>query len=62
MAMLAVIGGFKQLFSNNLPGVRELRNLGLSLTDAAAPVKNLIMRRASGLEGDLPRLACRKAG
>ncbi|MEK7815746.1 MAG: UbiH/UbiF/VisC/COQ6 family ubiquinone biosynthesis hydroxylase, partial [Pseudomonadota bacterium] len=59
MAMLAVIGGFKQLFSNDLPGVRELRNLGLSLTDAATLIKNLIMRRASGLEGDLPRLAIR---
>jgi 2-octaprenylphenol hydroxylase len=57
MAMLAVTGGFKQLFSNNLPGVRELRNFGLNLTNAAAPIKNLIMRRVSGLEGDLPRLA-----
>ncbi len=59
MAMLAVTGGFKQLFSNNLPGVRELRNLGLDLTNAATPIKNLIMRRASGLEGDLPKLARR---
>ena len=59
MAMLVVTGGFKQLFSNNLPGVRELRNFGLNLTNAAAPIKNLIMRRASGLEGDLPRLARR---
>ena len=62
MAMLAVTGGFKQLFSNNLPGVRELRNVGLNLTNAAAPIKNLIMRRASGLEGDLPKLARRTAG
>ena len=62
MAMLAVTGGFKQLFSNNLPGVRELRNVGLNLTNAATPIKNLIMRRASGLEGDLPRLARRAGG
>ncbi len=62
MAMLAVIGGFKQLFSNDLPGVRELRNFGLSLTDAATPIKNLIMRRASGLDGDLPRFARRSTG
>jgi 2-octaprenylphenol hydroxylase len=62
MAMLAVIGGFKQLFSNDLPGVRELRNLGLDLTNAATPVKHFIMRRASGLEGDLPRTARRQAG
>jgi 2-octaprenylphenol hydroxylase len=39
--------------------VRELRNLGLGLTDAATPLKNRIIRRAAGLEGDLPRLARR---
>lgn len=59
MATVSITGGFRYLFSNDLPGVRELRNLGLSLTDAATPIKNLIMRRASGLEGDLPRFARR---
>ena len=59
---VSVTGGFRYLFSNDLPGVRELRNFGLSLTDAATPIKNLIMRRASGLEGDLPKLARRTAG
>ncbi len=59
MVTVSITGGFRYLFSNDLPGVRELRNLGLSLTDAATPIKNLIMRRASGLEGDLPRLARR---
>lgn len=59
MATVSITGGFRYLFSNDLPGVRELRNFGLSLTNAATPIKNLIMRRASGLEGDLPRLARR---
>lgn len=59
MATVSITGGFRYLFSNDLPGIRELRNFGLSLTDAATPMKNLIMRRASGLEGDLPRLARR---
>ncbi len=59
MLTVSITGGFRYLFSNELPGVRELRNFGLSLTDAATPLKNLIMRRASGLEGDLPRLARR---
>jgi 2-octaprenylphenol hydroxylase len=59
---VSVTGGFRYLFSNEIPGVRELRNFGLSLTDAATPIKNLIMRRASGLEGDLPRLARRLVG
>lgn len=62
MATVSITGGFRYLFSNDLPGIRELRNFGLSLTDAATPIKNLIMRRASGLEGDLPRLARRTVG
>ncbi len=62
MVTVSITGGFRYLFSNELPGVRELRNFGLSLTDAATPIKNLIMRRASGLEGDLPKLAKRVVG
>jgi 2-octaprenylphenol hydroxylase len=62
MATVSITGGFRYLFSNDLPGVRELRNLGLSLTNTTTPIKNLIMRRASGLEGDLPKLARRIAG
>lgn len=59
LAMVSLTGGFRYLFSNDLPVVSQLRNWGLSLTDAATPVKNFIMRRASGLEGDLPKLARR---
>jgi 2-octaprenylphenol hydroxylase len=57
LAMIAVTGGFKYLFGNNLPIMSGLRNLGLDLTDRAGPIKNLIMRRAAGLDGDLPALA-----
>jgi 2-octaprenylphenol hydroxylase len=59
LSMVALTGGFRYLFSNRLPGIKELRNLGLGLADATTPLKNLIVRRASGLSGDLPRLACR---
>ena len=59
LAMISITGGFKYLFGNDLPVVSQLRNLGLDLTNAATPIKNLIMRRAAGLEGDLPRLARR---
>jgi 2-octaprenylphenol hydroxylase len=59
LAMISVTGGFKYLFGNELPVVSQLRNWGLDLTNAATPVKNFIMRRASGLEGDLPKLARR---
>lgn len=57
LAMLGAMDGFKRLFGNNLAPARTLRNLALTLTDAATPVKNLIIRRAMGLEGDLPKLA-----
>jgi 2-octaprenylphenol hydroxylase len=59
LAMVSITGGFKYLFGNDLPVVSQMRNWGLELTNAATPIKNLIMRRASGLEGDLPRLAKR---
>ena len=57
--MLAVTGGFKFLFGNDWPLVREARNLGLRATDRSQIVKNLFMRRACGLIGDVPRLARR---
>jgi 2-octaprenylphenol hydroxylase len=62
LAMVALTGGFRYLFSNRLPVVTELRNLGLNLTDAATPLKNLLIRRAAGLAGELPPLARRGLG
>ena len=59
LAMVSITGGFKYLFGNDLPVVSQLWNWGMGLTNAATPIKNLIMRRASGLEGDLPKLARR---
>jgi 2-octaprenylphenol hydroxylase len=61
LSMVTMTGGFRYLFSNRLPLFKELRNLGLDLADAATPLKTLIVRRASGLSGDLPRLARRPA-
>lgn len=61
LAMVSITGAFRYLFGNDLPLMNQLRNLGLDLTNAATPVKNFIMRRASGLEGDLPKLAKRTA-
>ena len=53
LLMLDAMGAFKALFSNDTPVLRELRNLGLDLTDHAGPLKNLIVARAMGL-GSLP--------
>jgi 2-octaprenylphenol hydroxylase len=57
LAMLAAMDLFKRFFSNQILPLQLLRNLGLSLVDHAVPVKDLIMRRAMGLTGDLPDLA-----
>jgi 2-octaprenylphenol hydroxylase len=57
VAMMLAMEGFKFLFSRKLPPLPWLRNVGLSLTDAATPIKEQIMRRAMGLSGERPRLA-----
>ena len=57
LAMIATMDGFKRLFGSTKPAIKWVRNLGLGLTDSTTPIKNLIMRQAMGLEGDLSRLA-----
>jgi 2-octaprenylphenol hydroxylase len=57
LAMLKVMDGFKYLFGQRSNPLKWARNLGMSLTDAAAPLKQVIMQYAMGLKGDLPRLA-----
>ncbi len=57
MVMLAALEGFHRLFGSRTLLVTHLRNWGLTLTDLAGPLKNMIMRHATGLTGDLPRLA-----
>lgn len=57
LAMLAAVDGFKRLFGSELSVVRWARNLGLNLTHSVLPIKNLVMRYAMGMNGDLPKLA-----
>ncbi len=59
VGMQAVTGGFRYLFGSRLPGLRALRTAGLRVTDQLPPLKDYFMRRASGLAGELPRLAQR---
>jgi 2-octaprenylphenol hydroxylase len=59
--MMSAMDGFNALFSNKQPPLRWLRNLGLAAMNAAGPVKDLLMRHAMGLAGDLPALARRRA-
>ncbi|KFI21785.1 UbiH/UbiF/VisC/COQ6 family ubiquinone biosynthesis hydroxylase [Nitrosococcus oceani] len=57
LATQLVMDGFKRLFGDTQFPTRLIRNFGLITTNAATPIKCLIMRRASGLTGDFPLLA-----
>ncbi|MFO0994293.1 MAG: FAD-dependent monooxygenase [Hyphomicrobiales bacterium] len=48
--------GLNRLFSNDLPGLRQLRDTGLKLVNLMPPLKNLFMREAAGDTGHLPKL------
>ena len=55
--MMATMGGFKTLFEADALPVRWARNTGMSWMNQISPVKNKLISRAMGLEGDLPNLA-----
>jgi 2-octaprenylphenol hydroxylase len=57
LLMMSAMDGFNGLFGNELGPVRWLRNFGLSVVNTAGPAKDLLMRHAAGLAGDLPALA-----
>ncbi|OQY55016.1 MAG: ubiquinone biosynthesis protein UbiH [Candidatus Parabeggiatoa sp. nov. 2] len=56
-ATLKAMEGFKHLFGSSNGILIRARNAGLRFTDAAAPIKQIIMQHATGSTGDLPRLA-----
>lgn len=45
-----------RLFSNDFPGLRQVRDTGLKLVNLAPPLKALFMREAAGQTGHLPKL------
>ncbi len=57
VAVMAAMDGFKRLFSNDIGPLKLLRNIGLTVADHSGPAKNMMMRRALGLSGDLPKLS-----
>ena len=57
LSMLTAMSTFKFLFGDRSPVLRLGRNLGLNLTNRMTPAKNLLIRHAMGLVGDLPKLA-----
>ncbi|MCZ6802590.1 MAG: FAD-dependent monooxygenase [Proteobacteria bacterium] len=55
--MMYLLDGFKHLFENKLQSVQWLRNIGLDMVNSLPIVKHTLMKRAMGLEGDLPDIA-----
>ena len=47
--MLGLTDGLLQLFSHPAPWAKELRNRGLTLVNAATPIKRWLTGRALGL-------------
>jgi len=60
--MMHSMEGFKRLFGSSLPGVGQLRSLGLSIVDRLPLLKRQFMVQALGLSGERPALARGKFG
>ena len=56
MAMGLATNSLNFLFSNKSTLLRTVRDIGLGLVDRAPPLKNMFIRQAAGLSGDVPRL------
>src|SRR5437868_6848138 len=56
MAMGLATNSLNLLFSNESTLLRVVRDIGLGLVDRAPPLKNLFIRQAAGLTGEVPRL------
>ena len=44
------------MFSNDLPLVRSIRDIGLGIVDRLPPLKGAFIKQAAGLSGEVPRL------
>ena len=56
MAMGVATDGLNRLFSNRSDALRLLRDVGLGLVDRLPRLKQVFIREAAGLVGDVPRL------
>jgi 2-octaprenyl-6-methoxyphenol hydroxylase len=56
MAMGVATNSLNFLFSNHSRLLRTVRDIGLGLVDRTPPLKNLFVRQAAGLTGEVPRL------
>ncbi|MDN5005950.1 ubiquinone biosynthesis hydroxylase [Bradyrhizobium sp. GCM10027634] len=56
MAMGVATNSLNFLFSNESTLLRTVRDIGLGIVDRTPPLKNLFIRQAAGLTGEIPRL------
>lgn len=56
MAMGVATNSLNFLFSNQSTLLRSVRDIGLGIVDRTPPLKNLFIRQAAGLTGEIPRL------
>jgi 2-octaprenyl-6-methoxyphenol hydroxylase len=56
MAMGVATNGLNILFSNRSTVLKAVRDLGLGLVDRLPPLKNVLIKQAAGLTGEVPRL------
>ncbi len=55
--MIAAMEGFKQLFAGDNPLKKLVRDIGLVAVDKITPAKEVFIKHAMGLTGDLPELS-----
>lgn len=55
-ALAVTTDGINRLFSNDNPGLRLIRDLGMGAVSAMPALRRAFMRQAAGLTGDVPRL------
>ena len=56
MAMGVATNSLNFLFSNQSTLLRTFRDIGLGIVDRTPPLKNLFIRQAAGLTGEIPKL------
>jgi 2-octaprenyl-6-methoxyphenol hydroxylase len=56
MAMGVATNSLNMLFSNKSTLLRSVRDIGLGLVDRLPPLKDVFIRQAAGLTGEVPRL------
>ncbi len=57
LAMMVAMDGLKNMFGSEIGVVQALRNTGMNIVDNTPVVKNMLIKQAMGLTGDLSRFA-----